>query len=335
MKWNLPCMQTVLKALSYAVFAALAVWGMGIVFFCLKLGWIGLAVYVLLLGCALYFRKQICVKWIAAAIVAGLTVYYLCIPPSNERNWQPSWSQSASGTVSGDTLVIQNVRDFRYRTPEDFDVRYATKTYDLKKLESLDFAVSHWDGIKAVSHTLLSFGFSDGQHLALSAETRLDETDTQGAVAGLFKRFELQFIFSTEEDIFALRTNYRHEDLYLYRVQIDDPAKIKAVLLDFVNRANESLVKPQFYNTVTNNCTTALRPSLKKFMDNSPSRWNAISILNGYVDQKAFDRGWLKHRPGETFDVLHRRSLVPHDTAKNDPSEYSRKIREATIFSKK
>lgn len=322
-----------LRILGWAVFAGLAVWGAGVVYYCLGLSWWGLALYLAALGVCARFRQGMWAVYAACGLVAALELVYLCIPASNDRDWQAPWSKMAEATVDGDTLVIKNVRDFRYRTEEDYDVRYVTKTYSLDKLDTLDFIVSHWDGIELVSHTLLSFGFSDGQHLALSAETRLDKGDEQGAVPGLFKRFELQFIFATEEDIFALRTNYRHEDLYLYRVAGQDPKQLRKVLLAFVAKANELRECPKFYNTVTNNCTTALRGPLQQGFQMPASRMNAGSILNGYIDRKAFDKGWLMHKPEESFEELRRRSLVPHDISKNNPADYSKKIREA-VFSK-
>lgn len=334
MKRLLPLLRSVCILLAYIVFAMLAVWGAGVAFYCIGLGWWGLILYVLILGACIYLRKNMYARIAACVIVVGLTIYYLMIPASNDRDWQASWSQMAQGEINGDTLVLHNVRDFRYRTTEDFDVRYATKTYQLDKLSTLDFIVSHWDGIEIVSHTLLSFGFSDGQHLALSTETRLDKGDVQGAIPGLFKRFELQFIFATEEDIFALRTNYRHEELYLYRIKITDPSKIRAILVDFVNRANESRVHPEFYNTIFNNCTTALRPSLQKAVSMPSSRFDLGAILNGYVDRRAFEKGLLEHHDGENFDMLRKRSLVPNDISKDNPQDYSRRIRKATIYQK-
>lgn len=303
-----------------------ALWTAGVAFYCTGTGWAGLAVYAGLLAWCLWKRKT----WgcyVAAGMMALLQIPYWCMQPRNDRDWQASWSQMPEGEVSGDLLTLRNIRDFRYRTQEDFDVRYITQTYDLNDLVSLDFAVSHWDGMEFVSHTLLSFGFRDGRHLALSAETRLDRADRQGAIAGLYNQFELLIIFATEQDILALRSNYRHEDLYLYRFRMENRAAIRTILLDFVRRANELRDHPRFYNTVTNNCTTALRPSMELVAPLPSSRFSVGSILNGYVDRKAFDKGFLMHRPGETFEQLRRRSQVPRDIAKDDPDGYTAAIR--------
>lgn len=79
-----------------------------------------------------------------------------------------------------------------------------TRRFDLDKLSTLDFAVSHWDGMEFVAHTMLSFGFEDGRHLALSVETRLPEGVEQGTIPGLYKQFNVIYILADEEDLFGL-----------------------------------------------------------------------------------------------------------------------------------
>lgn len=327
MKWNFPISRLLSKILLWFVFVALVIWGAGVSFYSSGFGLWGLLLYLFVVGAGVHFRASLYSRYGVLLVVFSLLLFYWAMPPSNNRDWQASWSQMPECVIDGHTLTIHNVRDFHYRTEDDYDVRYVTKTYNLNLLSSLDFAVSHWDGIENVSHTLLTFGFSDGQYLALSAETRLDKQDKQGAVAGLFNCFELLFIFATEEDIFALRTNYRHEDLYLYRTTITDNRILRSILLDFAGRANELRYKPQFYNTVTNNCTTALRNSLERYIDLPASRYNIGSILNGYVDQKAFNQNLLQQRKNETFDELRRRALIPHDISEDNPEYFSGTIR--------
>ena len=302
-----------------------ALWTCGVVYFCLPGGCWLVYVYMIILAGGVVFRKYRMVQAGAAVLFAGLAVYYICIPATNDRPWLPSWSRLPEGRIDGNRLELKNIRDFRYRTTYDFDVRYVTETYDLDKLVSLDFAVSHWDGLEAISHTMLSFGFSDGRYLAVSAETRLASGAGQGALPGLFKRFGFIYIFAREEDIWSLRTNYRGEDMYLYRLNTT-PEKLKIILTDFIERANRLHAQPEFYNTLTHNCTTGLMPPLKKV---SPViHYNPTVLLNGFIDQRAYRKGALLHREGEGFEELKRRSLIPHSLSLEEPELYSRRIRE-------
>lgn len=321
----MPALRQTLRILHLILLGIVLLWSAGIVWYCLPLGWLFLTLYLGLIAAAVYYRRW---KWSIPglwALAAILNIGYLCITPTNDRPWLPSWSRLPYGTIQGNTLTLHDIRDFNYRSVDDYDVRYITQTYDLDQLRTLDFAVCHWDGMEAVAHTMLTFGFSDGRQLALSCETRLDSETPQGTIAGLYKRFGFIYIFATEPDIFALRSNYRHEDLYLYRFNMT-PAQIRTVLTDFVERANALHKHPEFYNTLLHNCTTELLPSLKKATPGI--RTNPIIILNGFIDQKAFDRGALQHRPGETFDQLKKRSFVPYDTSKNAPEHYSEAIRQ-------
>lgn len=326
-----PILGRVKKVLHLAAVCALALWlawGAGVAFFCCPCpGWaLGcyLAAVVGLIALRRKSRRWSVLGLIVLALAAS--VVYATITPSNNRAWQASWSRMPAGTVCGDTLTLTNVRDFRYRSETEFDVRYITQTFSLAGLRTLDLGVSRWDGMEAVAHTMLSFGFDDGRHLAVSIETRLDETDVQGSLPGLYKRFELLYIFATEEDLFGLRTNYRHEDLCLYRLRVTQE-EIRGVLLSLVQRANALVEQPEFYNTLTHNCTTSLLPVLH---DVFPSvHYNLAATFNGFADRRAFRKGKLVHKPGETFEELKRRSLIPADTAKNHPEQYARAIRRA------
>ena len=71
----------------------------------------------------------------------------------------------------GDQVTIHNVRNFRYRSEEDFDETWETRVYDLSTIRSLDLYFSYW-GPRDIAHTMLSFGFENGDYLALSVETR-------------------------------------------------------------------------------------------------------------------------------------------------------------------
>lgn len=325
--YTLP-MKKMLRLAAVCILALWLAWGAGVAFFCCpSSGWALGAYLAAVAGIIALHRKGRCLP-VAGLIALALaaTLFYGTITPSNDLQWQASWSRMPCGTMSGDTITITNVRDFHYRSETDFDVRYITQSYPLAGLRTLDLGVSRWDGMEAVAHTLLSFGFDDGRHLAVSIETRLDENDVQGSLPGLFKQFELLIIFATEPDLFGLRTNHRHEDLCLYRLRAT-PEEIRGVFLSLVQRANALVEHPEFYNTLTHNCTTSLLPVLH---DVFPSvHYNLAATFNGFADRRAFRMGRLQHRPGETFEELKKRSLIPADTAKNCPEQYARAIRQA------
>lgn len=114
--------------------------------------------YVAAMAYAFALRGKRPVLWRASwGVPALLLAYYLCIPATNDKEWQPSWSRLPSVEINGNEIVVKDVRSFIYRTERDFDARYVTRRFDLDKLATLDFAVSHWDGIRGPYHVVLRF----------------------------------------------------------------------------------------------------------------------------------------------------------------------------------
>ena len=107
----------------------------------------------------------------ALAIFTVLVILFLRIPASNDRDWQPEVSVTPHATVHGDLVTIRGVRNFDYRSESDFTPRWEDRTYDLRKLDSVDIIAVYWTG-KAVAHIMVSFGFQDQDYLAVSIETR-------------------------------------------------------------------------------------------------------------------------------------------------------------------
>ena len=50
---------------------------------------------------------------------------------------------------------------------------------------------------------------------------------------GFFRQFELYYVVADERDVVRLRTNYRGERVYLYRMNIS-PRVARALLLDYM-----------------------------------------------------------------------------------------------------
>lgn len=126
---------------------------------------------------------------------------------------------------------------------------------------------------------------------------------------GLYKQFNVIYILADEEDLFALRTNYRKEDMYLYRINIGRENLTKA-FLGFAEKINSLHERPRYYHTVTANCTTELVDTFKSYL--GVRRWQWTPVFNGMCDQNAYDRGELLHLPGESFRELKKRSFLGH-----------------------
>ncbi|MEG0024541.1 MAG: DUF4105 domain-containing protein [Akkermansia sp.] len=316
----------ILSTFLWVLYSLILLWCGGVIYFNLGWGLIATLSFVILMLVAGYFRKNILgFYWWTSAIVLFFIGYFSSIIANDEHTWQTPWSQSPIIERNGAKIIIKNIRDFSYKTPENYQVSYVNEEYDPNELVSLDFAVSHWNGIQAIAHTMLSFGFKDGRYLALSMETRLPQGINQGGLPGLFKQYNLICLLAKEEDIFALRSNHRKEKLRLFRLNLT-PQQIRTIFMDFVQKINVLQRTPEFYNTLTANCTTEILPPLRECLNMGVDKWSPV--LDGMSNQKAFDQGLLLHQDKETLNDLRERALIPEGIKERGKVSFSKLIRE-------
>lgn len=327
------CNINILWKITGILFLVIAgIWCTGVVYYNLSpRGWsqkvITLAFMVIVSIITIFVIKGNSVLALDLTMLELLLIWYFCtLTPQqcfNNTSWQIPWKRNPIVFFeSGNVVTIHNIRDFNYRTENDYDINYISSQFDLSKITGVDLAVSHWDDIESIAHTMLSFEFSDGRHLAFSIETRLPENSEQGFIPGLYKQYGLLIIIGTEDDLFKLRTNYRKEKLYLYRTNAN-ARQARTILQSLLLSANRNIKYPQFYNSLTQNCTTTLIPMLR---DINPSFIGDIRLmLNGYSDELLFDMGYLATQPGETFKQLKQRCLT--NQYLNTQGEYSNIIR--------
>ena len=139
------------------------------------------------------------------------------LKPSNNREWTPEQAMLAKAEFRGRQVTIRNIRDCRWRTLDDFDLSYFDRTFDLDRLTSVDFVVVPFNEMPSLGHTMLSFGFDDGDHLAVSVEIRKERGEAFSAVKGFFRQYELMYVVASERDVIQRRVNCDLCDVYLYR----------------------------------------------------------------------------------------------------------------------
>src|SRR5690606_17482486 len=148
-----------------------------------------------------------------------LQLWWISLEPSNERIWAADLAQMTHGKVEGQQVTLHNVRNFNWRSDEDFDARWETRHYDLQQLKSVDMVTSYW-GMPAIAHVLVSFGFEEGQFVVFSVEIRKEQGEKYSEIGGFFKMFELSIVATDERDSIGVRANVRGEDEYLYHTRL-------------------------------------------------------------------------------------------------------------------
>jgi hypothetical protein len=262
-----------------------------------------------------YVAAMVAAFWLVRPYTRGLAIWcvgflvmliwWSRLAPSNDRDWQPDVARLPSVEIRGEVLAVRNIRNFDYRSETDFTPRYEDRTYDMTKLRGLDLFMSYW-GSPAIAHTIMSWQFEGSPPLAISIETRKRKGQTYSAVEGFFRQYEIIYVAADERDLVRLRTNYRGEQVYLYRLATP-LAHARALLMDYVESMNALVERPRFYNALTDNCTTTIRRHVKHINpDAPPFDWRMLA--NGYGDRLLYERGTLDTHLA--FEELRARSLI-------------------------
>src|SRR5271167_1726106 len=77
-------------------------------------------------------------RWRVLAVYAVCFALFLTwwatITPTNDRNWAPDVARSVTATIDENSLVMNNVRNFTWRSDTDFDQRWEQRSYNLSRV---------------------------------------------------------------------------------------------------------------------------------------------------------------------------------------------------------
>jgi hypothetical protein len=270
-------------------------------------------------------RRVLRMVAIAAALLAILVIGRCSLrTPSNDRNWNADQVRLSTASFNGPLVTIRNVRNFTYRSESDFTPAYYDKTYDLRQLNSVWFVVEPFGEFEGPAHTFVSFGFDDRDFVAISVEIRKEVGESFSPWKGLLRHYEIMYVVGDERDLVALRANHRKDEVFVYRVNTTTE-RMRKLFVEMLTRANAVAEKPEFYNTLTNTCTTNI---VRHVNTVNPRRvpWRLGVFLPGYSGELAYRLGLLD--TNIPFEELKERSRVNEKAARfaTDP-EFSRKIR--------
>lgn len=256
------------------------------------------------------------------AAFSAVLVWWLLMPPSNSRDWQPDVALLPWADIRGNRVTIHNIRNCDYRSETDYTVRHYDKSFDLAKLKSIDLSLVYW-GSPYIAHTMLSFGFGDGGTVCFSAETRKEVGEGYSTIKGFFRQYELTYVVADERDLIGLRTQYRGELVYLYRLN-ESAELVRMVFLDYLREVNSLKDRPEWYNALTGNCMTSIR--ILKAPYNPDSRLDWRLIANGFIDEMLYERRAIDS--SLPFPELKKRSLINERAKGMDKSpDFSQLIR--------
>jgi hypothetical protein len=176
----------------------------------------------------------------------------------------------------------------------------------------------------------VSFDFGNQGHVAMSIETRDVVGQTYSANRGFFRQYALTYTVGDERDLIRLRTNYRKdEEVYLFRTTVDPPLARK-IFLEYLQRVNDLHQRPEWYNALTNNCTTNIAVSIAEARD-VRVRHDWRILLNGKMDEMLYEHNSLV-TDGRTLPALKEQARINAAANAADKSlDFSQLIREGRI----
>lgn len=256
-----------------------------------------------------------------ALVVAAFTL----IRPSNQRDWIPEQARLPRADFSGDSVTIRNLRNFSYDMQGKPIPRYEDRSYALAEVETVWFILAPFDQkSRGPAHSFLSFGFADSQYVAVSVEARRERGEAYSLVKGLLRQFEIMYVIGDERDLIGMRVNQRGDDVYVYPIRASRD-QVRTLFVQVLERANRLYEQPEFYNTLTNNCTTNI-------VDHA-NRVSAVKIpfsrevlLPGYADELALRLGLIQS-PGDVHQVRARFLVNQRARRYRDAPDFSVRIR--------
>jgi hypothetical protein len=252
-------------------------------------------------------------------------IWFLLLRPAEDRHWTSEYALPASVSIEGNAVHIRNIRNFQWKTESEAVPAYYDADFALDSASSVDLILSYWAG-EAIAHVFVSFGFSDGRHLAISVETRRAVGQDYSALAGFFRNYELFYVVADERDLIGVRTDIRHESVYIYRIRPAVPDAPRLLLHSYLQRVQALAGAAAFYNTLTDNCTTNVITRANAAGPNAAAlRYSWKLLASGYADSYAYDLGRLNQ--DLAFPELKRRSLITRPPGASITTTFSSDIR--------
>lgn len=224
-------------------------------------------------------------------LAAAGGVWWTLAPPI-AGPWADDHAELPRVEFAGRTVTVQGYRNFEYRSANEYVPRYETRTFDLDALESVWYVLvpfsTDWRG---PAHSFLTFGFADSTFVSVSVEARRQVGKPYSMLGGMLRRFQVIYVVGEEKDLLGVRAVHREDDVYLYPIRAT-PEGVRALFVEMLERANALRERPEFYNTLFNNCTTNILAHVNRV---SPRqiRYGPGILLPGYSDRVAHENGLI------------------------------------------
>lgn len=232
--------------------------------------------------------------------------HFFTMTPSADTSWIEDQSKTVTAEIDENTITLHNVRDWTYDASGPLSKEWIDMTVDARKVKQVWFVIVPISSWKAISHTFLSFEFTDGRTLSFSIEARREDGEDYQPFLGTFRSYELGYLWGTERDFITRRLVYQDDPVRMYPLTLPEGGR-EALLRSLVEETNKLAATPRFYNTLTANCTNLLANIVnERFPKTLPSHYSWV--LTGYSDTYLMREGFI-----EIVDTSETRTQARYD----------------------
>lgn len=270
--------------------------------------------------------------WVLTVVVILLITFlvyrFVVLQPSNRRVWETGMEKPAEITRTGNIVTIKNLRDLKDKGGEPY-YTYASRTIDIKDIVRSwfvfePFPVKSFPGFNGVAHTYFIFDVKNGPPIAVSVEARREKGERYTAEEGLFNKYELINIWSTENDALIQRSVLRSENQYMFPLTVSSSAS-QALFAQMIQETQKLANHPRFYNSLLSNCTNELAKAANRIKPGIIP-FNIALIFPGYSDRELYKLGLIPHN--KPFEEIKKKYYVTDHIKKiYKEDDFSEKLR--------
>ena len=207
------------------------------------------------------------------------------------EKYPDSYAILAIPEIFPNKIVINNIRDFRYRAEFDFDKNYYRAVFLPEQIESATLSIVPFTRNPFVAHFLILFKFYDEQEIVFSVEVRYKAEEKFSILKTLFGDYQLIYIIAARSDAIELREKHRSDEPNHYYFKLNlDSARLQNLFEGMATRAALVNTSPERFNLFFNSCSSNIVNHLNMVLPNK------IPIFYKYFAPRMLARYLRKHK---------------------------------------
>lgn len=261
-------------------------------------------------------------KWLWVYVIAQVAIF-LCLPAPQDVTWEPLGAKAPHFYSEYGYLRINNVRDFRHQSAEDYDIRYGETNFRITDIIGASYAETRPSAGSTDCRPMLSFELRNGHYLVVAPEVRYP-TGGRNPLKAWYKGYGLLYVFGTEEDIFLRSTDILKEQLRLYPLRLT-PQQAQQLFRRCIALSRHSVSANEVYHPLwdryISGITKALSPICPAIPQMVPFDCNDTARL-------LYEGGCMQTKPGEDFAALCARCTAGNNLVTDEQrADYSDELR--------